>query len=65
MAVAMINDTSYETLAKAITAANSMSGDILIKLTSDTEFNSALTIKKNFILRHSMISLRPSRASKT
>ena len=50
MAVAMINDISYETLADAIMAANNSEDGATIVLTSDIEFDAALTISKNIVL---------------
>lgn len=50
MAVAIINNTSYDTLSEAIIAANSIDGDVTISLISDFEFSSALTIAKNITI---------------
>lgn len=58
MAVAMINNTSYETLAEAITAAKSIDGDVVITLISDIEFSSSLTISKNITINGKHTILR-------
>lgn len=58
MAVAMINNTSYETLADAVTAAKSIDGDVVITLISDIEFSSSLTISKNITINGKHTILR-------
>ena len=50
MAVAKIGELTYETLADAITAANSIEGDVTITLIADIEFNSKCSITKNLII---------------
>lgn len=48
--VASIGDTTYATLAEAVTAANAMDGDVTITLLQDTTFSQAMTISKNITI---------------
>ena len=48
--VASIGDTTYSTLAEAVTAANAMDGDVTITLLQDTTFNQSMTISNNITL---------------
>lgn len=53
MSVAMIGSTVYDTLAEAITAANTMDDAVTIILTADTTFGSAFTISNDITLEGS------------